>query len=137
MKISNRSLLLIGASLYTCEGTQARTVSTTGQKIYAIEFTNKDPKVIRLFLEFIRRIINAEEERIKVQPFFYPDHDEIKLLEYWSEVTQIPLIRFNQTIRLKQKNAKYRPNPLGVIKIRYHHKEHFLKLQAIIDKIFV
>lgn len=85
---------------------------------------------------FLRRIIKAEESRIKAQLFIYPDHDESHLLNYWSGVTDIPLGRFNQVIRLRQRNSKYKPSPFGTIKIRYTHKEHFLKIQGIINQIF-
>ena len=139
MTFSNKDLALIGSSLYVCEGTRARnTKRPNGQKqrIFAIEFTNMDPRVIRLFLKFLRKIIQADEKRIKAELFIYPDHNELKLKEFWTKCTEIPLSRFNQTIKLKQKNIKFKPNPLGTLKIRYSHKEHFLKMQGIIEKVF-
>ena len=111
-------------------------IDNRGWKIFAIEFTNKDPRAIKLFLKFLREIIFAEENRIKAELFIYPDHDEPKLVKYWSRITGIPLNRFNKTIRLRQKNPRYKPNPLGTLKIRYSHKKHFLRIQAIISKIF-
>lgn len=136
MIINQKGLLLLGASLYTCEGTRARIIRGTGQKIFAVEFTNKDPRTIGIFLRFLREVVKAEESRIKAELFIYPDHNEDKLKQFWSNITNIPLERFNQTIRLRQKNVKFNPNPLGTLKIRYHHKEHFLLIQNIIDKIF-
>ncbi len=135
MKLSNKNLSILGASLYICEGTRMR-IDNRGWRQYVIEFTNKEPQVIRLFLKFLREIISADKSRIKAQLFVYPDHSESELKAYWISQTQIPASNFNQTIFLKQKNIKYKPNPLGVIKIRYHHKEHFLKLQSIINNVF-
>lgn len=139
MTSSDRDLSLIGASLYLCEGTRARITKRTNgqkQKIFAIEFTNMDPRAIKLFLKFLRKVIKPVKKRIKAELFIYPDHDELKLKEFWSECTGIPLGRFNQAIKLKQKNIRYKPNPLGTLKIRYSHKEHFLKMQSIIEKVF-
>ncbi len=135
MRLSKRELTLLGASLYLCEGTKFR-IGNRGNKIYAVEFTNKDPRAIKIFLDFLRKVIKAKEDRVKAQLFVYPDHDILELQKYWSDITKIPTDRFNKTIELKQRNYKYKPNPLGVLKVRYHHKEHFLKIQGIIEEIF-
>lgn len=135
MTLTDNDLLLIGAALYTCEGTKPREVRNH-QKIYSIEFTNTDPKVIVLFLKFLRIIIKPVEDRIKAELFIYPDLDEGILTEYWSKLTQIPKSRFNKAIVLKGSGSKFKHNPLGIMKIRYHHKEHFARLQGIIDKVF-
>ncbi|MEK7573897.1 MAG: hypothetical protein AAB531_05765 [Patescibacteria group bacterium] len=121
--------------MYICEGTKLRT-DNRNRKVHSVEFTNTDPRVIKLFLEFLRKIINAEEQRIKAELFIYPDHDEEGLIEFWSKSTKIPKERFNKTIRLKQKNYKFKPNPLGTFKIRYHHKKHFLRIQDMINESF-
>ncbi len=139
MLFLDKDLALIGSSLYLCEGTKARITKRTNgqkQKIFAIEFTNMDPRVISLFLRFLREVIKADEKRIKAELFIYPDHNELKLKEFWAQYTEIPLHRFNKTIKLRQKNLRFKPNPLGTLKIRYSHKEHFLKVQSIIDQVF-
>ena len=135
MTFTNKELSLIGAALYVCEGTKQREVRNH-QKIYSIEFTNTDPKVILLFLIFLRKVINPVEERIKAELFLYHDLNEETLIEFWSNTTNIPRNRFNKSIYLKGSGSKFKHNPLGAIKIRYHHKEHFSKLQGIIDRVF-
>ena len=87
-------------------------------------------------MSFMREILRADEERIKAELFIYPDHNENKLIEFWSKISDIPEGRFNKTIILKQKNSKFKPNPNGTLKVRYTHKKHFLKLQGIIDDVF-
>jgi hypothetical protein len=136
MYLSKKGLAIVGASLYICEGTKARVDRRRNSKLFAIELTNKDPRIIIVFLRFLREIIKAEETRVKAQLFIYPDHDKKKLEMYWSNLTKIPINRFNKTIKLRQKNLKYKPNPLGTLKIRYYHKGHFLKIQGIINEIF-
>lgn len=37
---------------------------------------------------------------------------------------------------MRTKNEKYKPNPLGVAKIRYHHKVHFLQIMEDVQSIF-
>ena len=135
MVLSKNDVALIGASLYLCEGTRLR-IDNRGYKQFAVEFTNRDPRTILLFLNFLRNFVNIEEERLKAQLFIYPDHNEIELLRFWSKLTGIPLSRFNKIMKLKQKNLRFKPNPLGTLKLRYHHKEHFLKITHLIEQIF-
>lgn len=135
MRLTKKELSLLGASLYLCEGTKAR-FAPKNHKIFSVEFTNKDPRTIKVFLEFLRKVIKINEKRLKAQLFYYTDHNKNKLMQFWSQLTDIPLNRFTKPILLKQKNIRYKPNPLGTLKLRYHHKEHFLEIQGIIDKIF-
>ena len=81
MKLSNKELKLIGATLYLCEGTRGR-IDNKGRKNFSVEFTNKDPRAIKIYLQFLRKVVNAIENRIKAQLFVYPDHNEISLKEF-------------------------------------------------------
>jgi len=135
MELTKRELNILGASLYVCEGAKLR-VTGTGKKIYSIDFTNNDPRLIRSFLKFLRTNIDAVEDRIKAQLFIYPDHNEQDIVNFWSEVSQIPKNRFNKVIHLIQRSGRFKPSTYGTFKIRYHHKEHFLLLKGIIDKVF-
>lgn len=135
MSISAHDLSLLGASLYLCEGTKERSLKRGG-KIFAVEFTNTDPRVVKIFLRFLREIIGADESRIKAELFSYPDLNERELKKFWSKVTKIPSNRFQKTIIFKQKTSLFKPSPFGTVKIRYSHKEHFLKIQDIISQVF-
>ncbi len=135
MKLSKRELSILGATLYICEGTKER-INNRGGKVYSIEFTNNNPIVIRLFLKFLRENIRPVESRVKLQLFIYPDHNEQDVIDFWSKLCKIPAQRFNKTIRLDQRSGRFKPSVYGTLKIRYSHKEHFLKLKGIIDKVF-
>lgn len=74
MSLTDKSLRLIGASLYWGEGTKSRKLKRGG-KIYALEFTNVEANMIVMFLLFLRRVIKAEESRIRAQVFLYPDNN--------------------------------------------------------------
>lgn len=135
MKLSQRELTILGASLYVCEGAKAR-IDNRGYRQYAVDFTNNDPRLIKWFLIFLRSNFEVAEDRIKAQLFIYPDHIESEMISFWSRVTQIPPTRFNKVIHLIQRSGRFKPSKYGTLKVRYHHKEHFLKLQGIIDEIF-
>lgn len=126
-----------GALLYVCEGTKLRKDPRyKNTYIYAIEFTNSDPRIITLFRQFMLQILNINPSSIKAQLFLYPDLDAEKVRIEWSRKTGIPIRQFQKIITLKAKISKFKPNPLGTLKIRYSSKEKFLQLQSIIDSVW-
>ncbi len=137
-KFTNRELSIIGAILYSCEGTRLRRDKRRKNNVYyyVIEFTNSDFKLVELFVNFLRKIIKIDKPRLKGQLLIYDDLDKKEIETKWSKISGIPLDNFNKTIIFKQKNIKYKPNPNGTFKIRYHSKEAFQKLDSLINKIF-
>ena len=72
---SNKELSIIGAILYSCEGTKLRRDKRRKNDVYhwVIEFTNSDLRLVKLFVEFLRSIIKIDESRLKGQLFIYDD----------------------------------------------------------------
>jgi len=123
--------------LYACEGTKARRdYRYKNHYIYSIELTNSDPKIIKTFSLFLKKIIRADWNRVRGQLFIYPDLNESGLMHYWSEITDIPINQFQKNIVLQAKNGKFKANPLGTFKIRYSCKSDFLKVQSMIEKVW-
>ena len=135
--MTSKELQIAGALLYVCEGTKIRKDSRyKNTYIYAIEFTNSDPQIVSLFLRFLRQELKVDASRIKGQLFIYPDLNKKEVMGVWSSRTGIPVAQFQKVIMLKAKISRFKPNPLGTFKVRYSSKEKFLKLQAIIDKVW-
>ncbi len=134
--MNRRELALAGAILYACEGTKLRRDKRRRNAFYyAIEFTNANPLLACIFIRFLRQILHVDLSRIKGQRFYYPDHNEEELRDFWSLKTGIPKHQFQKSISLEAKSQRYRPNPNGVLKIRTQDKETFLRLQYIIDRV--
>ena len=135
--MTTKDLRLAGALLYLCEGTKLRKDARyKNTYIYAIEFTNSDPRIVSLFREFMVRILKIEHRKIKAQLFLYPDLDREKVMKRWCRSIGIPPSQFQKIIMLKAKISRFKPNPLGTMKIRHSSKEKFLKLQSIIDDVW-
>jgi hypothetical protein len=136
-KFNSKELGLIGAILYSCEGTRLRKDKRRKNDVYywVIEFTNSNFNLVAIFLDFLRKVIKINNSRLKGQLFVYDDTKRQELEKRWSKITGIPLVNFNKTIVLKAKNSKYKPNPFGTFKVRYHSKEAFQKLNSIIAKV--
>ena len=132
-----KELRLAGALLYVCEGTKLRKdLRYKNTYIYSIEFTNSDPQIIALFRRFMIEELKIDPKKIKGQLFLYPDLDQKKVMREWSRRVNIPTGQFQKIIMLKAKISKFKPNPLGTLKIRHSSKEKFLRLQSIIDNVW-
>lgn len=47
----------------------------------------------------------------------------------------MPMNRFQKPILITRQSNRFSNSVNGIMKIRYSHKEHFLKIQGIIDEI--
>jgi hypothetical protein len=120
-----------------CEGIKLRQdLRYKNTFIYAIEFTNSNPKIVSLFVKFMKKILKIELNKIKGQLFIYPDINKEKVMKIWSSRTGAPIEQFQKIIMLKPKSSKFKHNPLGTFKVRYSEKEKFLGLQDIMDDIW-
>lgn len=123
--------------MYVCEGTKLRKDSRySNTYIYAIEFTNSDPKIVSLFVRFMKKELKVDSRKIRGQLFIYPDLNQNNVMRAWSRGVGIPISQFQKVIMLKAKKSKFKPNPLGTFKVRYSSKDKFLKLQSIIDSMW-
>jgi len=134
---TKRELSIMGVILHSCEGTRLRRDKRRKDNAYywVIEFTNSNPKLVKLFLIFLRKIIKIDELKLKGQLFIYDDLDKPELEKMWSKETGIPLNNFNKTIVLKAKNSKYKLNPNGTFKVRYHSKEAYQRLDLLVNQV--
>ncbi len=135
---TKKELEIIGTVLYGCEGTRLRRDKRRVNNVYhwVIEFTNTDPRLIKLFLLFMRKVLTIHEKKLKGQLFIYNDLDQDKVEKFWSSATEIPLSRFNKTIILTPRGYKGKLSEKGTFKLRYHSKEIFKKLDSIMEKVF-
>jgi len=134
--MNNKELTKAAALLYMCEGTKERLDKRNGRYIYSIEFTNSDPKIIKLFCLFLYKVIKVKKEKIRGQLFTYPDTKIKMITKYWSKISEIPVTQFQKTIVLKKIGYRFKPNPLGTFKVRYGSKVDFLRLREMINNVW-
>ena len=85
-------LLSLGIGLFLGEGNR--------RDHFHMRFTNSDPNIIKLFLQFIRKICCVKEEKINAFINIFDDRIYQVSLKHWIKVTGIPKTRFYKpTIR--------------------------------------
>jgi len=116
-KLSKKDLELriAGAMLYWGEGNKSGGT---------VKFTNSDYMMIKVFLKFLREICGVEKKRIKALVHLYPDHDEKKIVKFWSSVTEIPVSRFYPSYIHQGGKGTYRNKSLyGTLALSYSDKK--------------
>lgn len=100
----------IGTAIYWAEG---------AKKGNYIDFTNSDPEMVLLMMNWFRLICRVREEKFKISVFYHGGQNEQEMKTYWSKITRVPLSQFYKSI-FKREGTGQRRNTLynGTCKIR-------------------
>ena len=111
LTIAEEQLRIAGAMLYWAEGSKNRTT---------VDLANSDPRLIALFVTFLRNICGVAEERLRVHLYAYADQDIESLKAFWSEVTGIASQQFIKPyVRALTPNLSHRKMTWGLVHITY------------------
>jgi Zn/Cd-binding protein ZinT len=121
--MTNKEKLLFIAALYWAEG---------GKRDF--NFTNSDPKMIKIFVDGVRKILKINSDEIKVSIRIYEDLDRERSLDFWAQIVDIPKSKFINVNVLKGKKTgklKY-----GLCRVRIKKGGNMLKyLSALNNRV--
>jgi hypothetical protein len=129
-EISRNDLLLVGAALYWGEGTKSE-----GHGPY-ITFSNSDPKMVSIFMRFIREILEVKEEKIRAGIQIHPNIKESTARIFWSRITKLPADRFYITKQISITSKLRRPKrslQFGTVAIRVNNRILFYRIKGYIE----
>ena len=129
--LSPRELLLIGVALYWGEGTKSENNNSP-----AVILTNSDPKLIAVYMRFVREILNVADEKIRAGIQIHPHINQKLARRFWSKITKLPENRFfiiKQVSRASKFKRPKRSLPYGTVNIRVHKRILFYKIKGYID----
>ena len=89
-KLKSNPLFISGIMIYWGEGDSKIENSN-------VRISNTNPNMIRLFNLFLRVICEVPKEKIKMAMILYPDLNENKCKNFWSETSGIPESQFIKT----------------------------------------
>jgi len=106
--LSIETYRLLGAALYWAEGSKTDRFS----------ITNSDPDFILFMVKWFEKIFGVPSQNLKVELNIYPQQNELKIKQFWSRLTGIPLENFGKSF-IKPPNKGYKKNNLyyGTIRI--------------------
>jgi len=106
------SLKLAGLMLYWAEGSK--------RSKCVVDLANCDEKMISIFLKFLRTIYGVNEDKLRVYLYCYTDQNPNKLVDYWSELTKIPVSQFSKPyIKAAPDSHVHGKMEHGLVHIRY------------------
>ena len=104
-RLSDRDLLIAGTALYAGEGSK-----TDGD----VKFANSDPRMVLLFLAWLRRFFDVDESRLRLNLYLHEDQDLERACAFWAELTQIPRAQFGKPYRaVADPSIRKAKHPMG------------------------
>lgn len=133
-----QELKLIGIALYWAEGYKRPVIYKGRERTYhPVALTNSDPRLIVLFLKFLREICGVLDKQIKADIRIYEHLNEKALLKFWQNVTKLPEANFGKVYYgISKSSLGKRPFnrlPYGTILIRVNNTPLFHKIMGWID----
>lgn len=109
--LSERDLLIAGTALYAGEGSK-----TDGM----VAFANSDPRMIALFLVFLRHFFMVDERRLRLRLYLHDGLDLEAANEFWARTTGIPLSQFGKPYRaVPDPSIRRSKHPMGCPCVKY------------------
>lgn len=86
-KMSKRDLFMLGLGVYIGEG----------EKNEVIGVINSDPRIIVLMIRWFTEVCGLKTENFTLAIHLYPDNNIPACMQYWSDVTGVPVSQFGKT----------------------------------------
>ena len=125
----NKELMAIGIMLYWGEGAKGGIVGRNN----VVDLANSDPKMVKVFLSFLRKIYSVDEKKFRCLLYCYSNQNPKKLMKFWSDLTEIPLSQFTKPYVRKDFRLEGRKMIHGLIHIRYADKKLLIEIENMID----
>ena len=119
--LKNHPLFVAGIVIYWGEGDKLSK--------HSFRVTNSDPLLLKIFLQFLRRICSNDEDRIRAWVLIYPDLEADVCENYWSKQIGLNRKNFTKSITIQGRH-KTRRVTYGICTISYSSR--FLKEKMLV-----
>lgn len=123
-KLVKDSFFIAGLMLYWAEGHKSK-------KLETVRFSNSDPQMIKLMMEWFRRYCYFSEKKFRVAVHIHSLFCKKDVEKYWSNITRIPLTQFQKTY-VKKTSLGHRKNKLylGTCNVMVFNKRVFRQIEG-------
>jgi|SRR3989344_1066569 len=97
-----------------------------------LRISNTDPRMIHLYIKFLREILMIPSEKIKIGLILYPDLSEKESKRFWIDITGIKTDNFQKTQYIQGKHPTKRL-PRGICMVITHGTVYKTKMLSWID----
>jgi hypothetical protein len=129
-EMSDEQLDAFALGLYAGEGAK-----TPG----AVSMANTNPLLLRLFVDWLRRKFDIQEDRLRARLYLHQGLDLDEATAYWSAVTSIPEAQFQRPYRaVADPSRRHTKHEHGCLTIVYHcsvtHRRVMASVAAITSR---
>lgn len=124
--VDERELLVAAVMLYYGEG--AKTNKT-------VDLANADPKVLKVFLNFMRNICGVDEKRLRFYLYCFSNQDSGKLIKFWCKYLHVDKRNFTKPYVRSADSSLLRTMPYGVLHIRYSDSRLLKLILNLIEEL--
>ncbi len=132
--LSIRDIRLIGAALYWAEGTKRFGPKNSPR----VSFSNADPRMVRVFLRYVREVLQIPDKRLKPGIGLHPGLDADQARDFWAQVTSLPRTDFwisvSTSSASKRKRHLHRL-PHGTLQLRINRRQEYYTVLGHIEGI--
>lgn len=138
--LSIEDLKLIGIALYWAEGyKRPQMIRGRERTHHPVSLTNSDPKLIALYLLFLRKVCGVKNENIKADIRIFKGMDQNEILKFWQKITNLPADRFGKIytgVSISSKGKRpFNRLPYGTILIRVNDTPLFHRVMGWIEGV--
>ncbi len=113
----DKDMLSKALVIWLCEGTRYISGGTRNR----VEMVNSDPRIVYLFVTFLRRLrVNEKKIRLRLK---IPEENEYEAKHFWSRLLGVPRSSFEISARpsgSKNKTSKYQ---YGTLTVKYNSRK--------------
>ncbi len=118
---------LLASLLYACEGCKYPAYNV-------VSFVNSDPKLVKVFIELLRKGFDLDESRFRVHLQVHDYHNFNELRDFWSRELSLKSDQFIKPTVTSPRGKMHRRNYLGTATLRYLDNKIQLRLLGIFDR---
>jgi hypothetical protein len=120
--------------IWWCEGTKLRKDKRwKNASIYSIEVINSDPRIIKIFADFLVKSLLIPISRFKGQIQIHEGDDQEATEDFWLNYLSLSRNQLNKTI-IRKRGTRKRNNH-GTFKLRLYDKSLYESLQKRLDSL--
>jgi transcriptional regulator with XRE-family HTH domain len=125
--LSERDLTMFALGLYAGEGSK-----TKG----AVGLANTNPAYLRLFVTWLRRYFDIDEQRVRGKIYLHQGRDIDAATRFWSSVLDVPVEQFTKPYRaVVDPTRRLTKHELGCATVRYSCSHTLRRLLAMIEAV--
>ena len=121
-----------GLVMYWCEGDRSEESRT-----YRAALTSSDPRILKLFIEWLEQYYGTKKAQMKVRLHLWPDVDEKLAKDFWSTSLGVPLQNFTKPWTKPRGRGKAKCiHAYGICRVSIASKEIMHKILSDISREF-